>query len=281
YHTVAAILTNEVYLGNLVQGKYGSISYKTRQCAPKPKEQWIRVEGTHEPIIDKALWNRVQKKVSTHARPLTPTGMVHPFSGIVVCKYCGYAVRPHKTHGHYYLMCNTRQISEDACPGAFIPAEELEQIVISELRSFNTRLLDLNKLEREIEFEKTLNNRKAKIQSELRGYQEKIDEYTKALQTLYVDKSKGLINIRDYHEMADAFQNEKKRFEGLVKACQDRIDEMNARTINGDHRTELLSKYMHMDHLTRSMTEVLIDHIEIGKRDKETGEVPVSIFWNF
>ena len=178
-------------------------------------------------------------------------------------------------------MCNTKQISEDACPGAFIPAEELEQIVISELRKLNTRLLDLGKLERQIEFEKTLNTRKAKIQSEQKGYQEKIDEYTTALQTLYVDKSKGLISIRDYHEMAEAFQNEKKRFERLVKACQEQIAEMNASIQTGDHRTELLSKYIHMDHLTRSMTEILIDHIEIGKRNKETGEVPVSIFWNF
>ena len=281
FHTISSILSNEVYIGNLVQGKYGSISYKTRQCAPKPKEQWIRVEGTHEPIIDKALWKRVQKKISTHARPLTPTGMVHPFSGIVVCMHCGYAVRPHKTHGHYYLMCNTRQISEDACPGAFIPAEELERIVISELRNLNKHLLDLSKLEREIEFEETLNARKAKIQSEQKGYQEKIDEYTTALQTLYVDKSKNLISIRDYYEMSEAFQKEKTRFEEMVQACQDKIEDLDTRIQIGDNRTELLAKYLTADHLTRSMTEILIDHIEIGKRSLETGAVPVSIFWNF
>ena len=50
------MLTNEIYIGNMVQGKYGSISYKTKQNKPRPKEEWIRTEGTHEPIIEQELW---------------------------------------------------------------------------------------------------------------------------------------------------------------------------------------------------------------------------------
>ena len=34
------------------------ISYKTKQNKPRPKEEWYRVEGTHEPIIDRELWDR-------------------------------------------------------------------------------------------------------------------------------------------------------------------------------------------------------------------------------
>ena len=37
YATISDILTNEVYIGNLVQGKSGSISYKTKQVKPKPR----------------------------------------------------------------------------------------------------------------------------------------------------------------------------------------------------------------------------------------------------
>ena len=52
YFAVADMLVNEIYIGNMVQGKYGSVSYKSKKNKPIPKEQWIRVEGTHEPIID-------------------------------------------------------------------------------------------------------------------------------------------------------------------------------------------------------------------------------------
>ncbi len=281
YPAIAHILINEVYIGNLVQGRYGSISYKTKQCAPRPKDKWIRVEGTHEPIIDLALWNRVQNKVHKRARPIATTGMVYPFSGIVVCMHCGYAVRPHKKYNHYYLQCNTKTISESACPGAFIPGKELERIVLTELRKFNQNLLDQGKLEREIKFAEALNTKKAKVESEMRGYQEKVDEYTIALKQLYVDKAKGLISIRDYFEMAEGFQADKERFEGLIQSCQERIADIEASIQIGDNRIELLAKYINVECITRSMAEILIDHIEIGRRNKETGNVPVSIFWNF
>ena len=49
------MLVNEIYIGNMVQGKYGSVSYKTKQVKPRPRSEWIRVEGTHEPIIDQEL----------------------------------------------------------------------------------------------------------------------------------------------------------------------------------------------------------------------------------
>ena len=57
YHSIQWILSNEVYIGNLVQGRFGSVSYKTKQIKSLPKEQWIKVEGTHEPIIELELWN--------------------------------------------------------------------------------------------------------------------------------------------------------------------------------------------------------------------------------
>lgn len=281
YATIADVLTNEVYIGNLVQGRYASISYKTKQNKPCPKDKWIRVKGTHEPIIDDVLWNRVQKKVKSHAKPFSSTGMIHPFSGKVVCMYCGYSVRPHKTHGHYYLQCNTKQISDAACPGAFIPMAELERIVLTELKTLNSKLLDQHLLERKIEFEESLKGKKAKIQSEQRSYEQKIEAYTEARKQLYVDKAKGAIRSRDFYDIAEAFQADKAKYEGLVQSCLERIRDIDARIKIGDNRAELIAQYIGLEHLTRSMTEILIDHIEIGKRDKETGNVPVSIFWNF
>ena len=281
YPSIADILINEVYIGNLVQGKYGSVSYKTRQIQARPKSQWIRVEGTHEPIIDKQLWDRVQKKVKSHAKPFGGTGLIHPFSGKVVCMYCGYSVRAHKSNNNYYLQCTTKHISNDACPGAFMPAAELERIVLAELKRLNQSLLDQDKLARSIEFEAALNHKKAKIQAEQRSHQEKIEGYAEALRQLYVDKATGVISPRDYLEMAEGFRAEKAKFEGLIQSCAERIRDIDARIEIGDNRTGVIAQYMDPHHLTRSMTEILIDHIEIGKRSKETGQVPVSIFWNF
>ena len=61
YYTISAMLRNEMYIGTMVQGKYGSVSYKTKQNRPRPKETWYRKENTHEAIIDQELWNTVQR----------------------------------------------------------------------------------------------------------------------------------------------------------------------------------------------------------------------------
>lgn len=281
YSSIADILVNEVYIGNLVQGKYESISYKTRQNRPCPKERWIRVEGTHEPIIDQYLWNRVQRRVNSRAKPNKQTGKIHNYSGIAVCKHCGYNLRVHQCRGLFYLQCETKQIARDICPGAFIPEAELEMIVKNELRRLNQQLLDQDRAEREISFVESLNAQKEKLLSEQKGYQAKVDECDFALRQLYIDKTKGLINPKDFFMMSDGFQEEKIKFEALTRSCQERIDDIDAGIRIGDNRVELLAQYVNVDHLSRTMLEILIDHIEVGKRDRATKQVPITIHWNF
>ena len=276
YTSVAEILTNEVYIGNLVQGKYESISYKTRKNRPCPKERWIRVEGTHKAVVEMSLWNRVQNKVKSHARPNRYTGMVHIFSGVAFCMYCGYALRVHKGHGHYYLQCETKQISDEACPGAFIPEAELEQIVIAELNKFNENLLDREKLQREIQCKAVISSQKAKLLSMQKGYQKKADEYAFSMKQLYVDKVNGLIAPGDYFSMSESFRQDKERFDAMVRSCQKRIDDIDTRIYEAD----LLSQYVDLGQLTRTIVEILINRIKIGKRNKVTKQVPVTIYWN-
>ena len=40
YSAISSMLTNEMYIGTMVQGKYGSLSYKTKRNAPRPREAW-------------------------------------------------------------------------------------------------------------------------------------------------------------------------------------------------------------------------------------------------
>ena len=79
YYTISAMLTNEMYIGNMVQGRYGSISYKTKQNKPRPKSEWYIVEHTHEPVIDRQLWDRVQALTALKAKPFS-TGTIGLFA---------------------------------------------------------------------------------------------------------------------------------------------------------------------------------------------------------
>ena len=227
------------------------------------------------------LWTKVQKKISTHYRANIQTGQVHLFTGVAVCAHCGYNLRNHKSHERHYLQCETKYISEEACPGAFLPESELEQIVIKELRKLNESLLDQQKMERQVQFEAMQTAKKRTLLFDQKRYQARLDECNTALQQMYSDKAMGLITPKDFLELSKGFQEDRERYEVLLHNCTQEIQEIEANLSKGDRRTDLLDPYIHVDHLTRSMVETLIERIEVGKRDKKTRLVPVTIYWKF
>ena len=58
---VKRILDNEMYLGNMVQGKLRSTSVGSKRQVHVPEEEWIRVPGTHEAIISKDMFEKAKK----------------------------------------------------------------------------------------------------------------------------------------------------------------------------------------------------------------------------
>lgn len=284
YFAISAMLTNEIYIGNMVQGKYGSISYKTKQNRPRPKEEWYRVEGTHEPIIDRELWDRVQALVAQRAKPFD-VGTIGLFARKARCANCGDTMRSGKTSpkrgGKHYLQCANHHIAKDACIGSFIAVDKLEQLVIEELNRLSAEYLDRDELERNIEFCENLQGQKARLRTDLAVYQKKIEEYAKGIRELYMDKVRGLISEGDFAELSKGFSAERTRLERVVVETERQLVQLEEKIAAGDNRRELIEQYTNLDHLTREVVETLIDYISVGKRIPGTRDVPIEIHWNF
>ena len=113
YFAISNMLTNEIYIGNMVQGKYGSISYKTKRNKPRPKEEWIRTEGMHEPIIEKELWERVQKMLAEKAKPFQ-VGTIGLFARKARCAEWATRSAPQKQKEN--IICNAPIITFPRMP---------------------------------------------------------------------------------------------------------------------------------------------------------------------
>lgn len=68
--TIRRILKNEVYIGNTIGHKVKKINYKLKKQIMLNKDNWIKVENTHEPIISKEDFYKVQNILSK--RSYTP-----------------------------------------------------------------------------------------------------------------------------------------------------------------------------------------------------------------
>lgn len=280
YAAISDMLTNEIYIGNMVQGKYGSVSYKTKQNRPRPKSEWYIVEGTHEPIIDRALWNSVQTLIAQRTKPFA-SGTVGLFAGKARCAHCGYIMRSTKSRGKHYLQCPSRHVSKDACTGSFISVDKLERLVKGELNRLSAQYLDEDELERNIEFCENLQGQKDRLLSDITGYQKKAAEYAKGIRELYMDKVKGVISENDYAAMSKDFTEERGRLERVIADGQKQLAEIEKKIAVGDNRRELIEQYTSLEHLTREMVETLIDDIFVGRRIAGTRDVPVEIHWSF
>ena len=280
YFSVSDMLNNEIYIGNMVQGKYGSVSFKSKKNKPRPKSDWYIVEGTHEPIIDRDLWNRVQALVAQRAKPFI-TGNIGLFARKARCANCGYTMRSSKNHNRHYLQCSNRHVAKDACIGSFISVEKLEQAVIAELHRLSAEYLDKDELERNIEFCGNLQKQKSRMQCDITAYEKKIAEYAKGLRELYLDKVKGLISENDFIELSKGFTTEKERLERVVLDGQNQLSEIEQKIEIGDNRRELIEQYLGIEHLNREIVETLIDHVSVSRRIPGTRDVPIEIHWNF
>lgn len=274
------MLENEIYIGNMVQGKYGSVSYKTKQNRPRPREQWYRVEGTHEPIIERALWEKVQALREQRVRPFAE-GTVGLFSQKARCMYCGYAMRSSKSRGKHYLKCPNRHVAKDACVGSFISVARLEEIAAAELNRMNAEYLDQDELARRLEYSGNLEQKKTRLAADVTACEKKLEECRRGLRGLYLDKVKGILSEGDYAELSKDLSAECDRLERSAAEGRKKVEELEAQAETDGGCRERAGRYMKSGRLSREIVEAMIDHIYVGKRIPGTKNVPVEIHWDF
>ena len=279
YFAISNMLINEIYIGNMVQGKYGSVSYKTKQNKPRPKEKWFIVKNTHEAIIDSELWNKVQRMIKDRAKPFA-VGTVGIFAKKVKCMYCGYAMRSSKSHGKYYLRCSNRYVSKNACIGSFVSIKSLEKLVLSQLKKILEEFLDKETLEKNIFFYNSIKKQKINMEKEFELCNKKIAEYSKAIKNLYFDKVKGIITEKEYMEFSKEFADNKKQAENLLLKLEENIERIDSKA-SDDNRYKIIEQYTNIKQLNREIVQKMIDYIRVGRRADGAENVPVEIHWRF
>ena len=277
YSAIGKMLQNEMYIGNMVQGRYGSISYKSKKNKPKPKEKWVIVKGTHEPIIDMDLWNSVQSKINGNFKPFS-SGKVGIFARKCICENCGYIMKTSKTREDRYLRCPTRQVDKSCCKGSFISENVLKRTILKELNTLIDQYLNVDKFEENIILKQFKDERET-LKKEISQYQANLDKYAKALKELFMQKVNGVINQDEFIILNDELKKDRQDIETLLQGKQKRLSELANEQEVLKSKKQLLQKYVNVTELSREMIDSLIDYIVIGARDPITRKKNIEIHW--
>ena len=122
----------------------------------------------------------------------------------------------------------------------------------------------MDEFERNVEICNNLQEQKGQALADIAVYEKKIAEYSKGIRDAYMDKVKGVISEGDYVEISKAFTAERERLESVLAQAQKHLSEVEGQMEAGDTRRELIDQYTNLDHLTRDIVEILIDHISVG-----------------
>ena len=269
--SVNRILTNEMYVGTMVQGLHSKINYKVKKSRAVPKEDWIRVENTHEAIIEKSVFDKVQRILGYDTRTAPDQNAVYPFSGIVVCGDCGQNMnRRRVTKGgkqYPYFHCSTYK-SGNGCSSHLINADKLEEAVLDAVRTQIDLVLKAEKILQNIDripenqaFVKT-------ISSQINEMENEVERYRSLKTQVYTDLQGGLITKEDYEEINRRFTEKLEAAKRKIKSLAETKQEAIRNELNLRPWIETFRKYQNIEKLDRCIVVSLIEKIIVYDKNR-------------
>ncbi|MCL2360690.1 MAG: recombinase family protein [Defluviitaleaceae bacterium] len=285
--TIARMLRNHAYVGNLVQGKRTSISYKIHKSRAVEKEKWSITENAHEPIIDIDTWLTVQERLGKHESP-TRTGEIHFFSQKVYCNECRkiFMRNVYKVKGgkRSYMQCKGAKKYHNCDNRKAVRIDLLENAVIKEMNLQFSKFYNQPSLERQ--YPKV--NNKAKYPDRISAcglekakIERQIHEKNSYYKGLYEDKVKKIISEDEFIMLRDTYLQDIEVGKKRIKALDEEIKLVQAKADRKDNIISIIEKYKQIDRLNKIILDEFVSKIYIGDVNEETKERDIIIEWNF
>lgn len=200
--SVCRILGSETYLGRLTQGRTQKPSFKAKSARIVPREEWVRVDGAHEPLISEETFRIVRGRCV--ARRCPPTrGFRNVFAGVAVCADCGRAMTtaPSRKKGAVCNLCcgAYKARGATACSNHFIDYGALYDAVLADL---NERLARARVCPEPCA---PLPDAETEASAALRRRRE---ELCLLQRRLYEDRAFGRVSEETYARLAPAYERE-------------------------------------------------------------------------
>ena len=268
---ISDMLQNETYIGNMVQGRMVKISYKSKKCLRQPRENWVVVENTHEPIIDKESFQKVRLLVESrrHTRSRTYDFLL---KGMIFCHECGYPLATLNRKNaageeRLFFVCRTYQRFTKAgvCTCHSIKEQTVNEAVMAKVREVCQAYLNPDEL-LPIATKAVEDAQKAdSVEAQLQSLQSKIDTMTANLDKMYMDRLSGILSDEDFQRIYLKVKSDRAQLEQKVKALQ---QQQKSPKKPEDQAKELVRRFMDSTCVNRELLVSLIERIELSE-DKQ------------
>ena len=275
--TVRRILQNQMYIGNMVQGVNRTVNYKVHECRAVPKDEWIIVENTHEPIIDRETFDKAQSLFQRHIHSCKADRKADLFAGFVFCADCGKAMhkKVNKQNGktYRYYKCATKQKkSPNACTNHTIRIDKLEQAVLTTIQTMVDVALDYDELMKQVK-QSSRNQESDYIKRTLETQKKEREKCLKASADLYPDWKNGEITQEEYQRIRANLNEKLEKLDAMIANLEATRSQLDGDTLAPNTFAEHFMNHRNITELTRPILVELIDKILIH----EGGRITIKV----
>lgn len=290
---VRNILSNPIYIGNLAQQRYTTVSFKNHKSIRRDKDEWVIAENTHEPIISQELWDKCQEvdRCASHGK-IMKKGVVLPLNSMMYCPDCGAKM---KLNGHakrkdgsvnYFYACGTySRCGASTCTTHYISRKQIEKIVLTDINAKAKYVIE-NEHEARQEFLMRKESDGTRYiddaRQQLAMYQSRLAELKMMTQKVYQDKLLGKVPEDLCLETLSQFRAEEADLTEKVKSLTVALEKDSKAKDDIEEFICRLKQYADAPELTRQMCVDLIEYIIIGDRPANKNEPrSIQIYYKF
>ena len=261
--SVRAVLKRNNYYGDLVQRKYESRFQRGEKwCDVLDEKQWIITPNTHEPIISRELFEKVQVRLKTALEARNIVGWEEnerTFYNVFYCGDCKRKMCTGRSKGYVYYYCNAVQYRDERkCSYKSISEDKLQKIVRSELtRQF--QLSGLYKRELSTMSAEVFSAKIEEIRNEIKMLDRDLEKCSEKLAQAFMQYKEENISGEAYLKMRDERNSWKEFCEERKTILEQKIQKLQKRQ---KEESRFLKSLLDLEGTTRinaELAEGLID----------------------
>ena len=270
---IANLLENEIYLGNTVNMKYSTKSYKDKRRVEHPREECMVFENTHPALITREVWDMVQR-VRKNKRRLTKMEEQNKYSGLVFCADCDSNMVLHRAHtmsaSYNHFTCRTYKKDGEACTGHYIRECVLDEIVLEDLRRVTSAAREHPEKfaayigsKQSIELQREIRRQ----EKELAAMRKRKAELDAIFKKLYEDSVLGRITTEQFQMLSGSYTEEQNRITAGIPQKESEIQRLRE-TVNGtDSFLDKAKRYTDITELTPELLRLFIEKIVVHEKE--------------
>lgn len=265
-NTIKDILTNEMYIGNMVQGKTTRLSLKSKKITYIPKEDWIVVKNTHEKIISDDTFNLVQVILKKNSHKQI-NSKYYLLKGLLICHDCKHtlSIQQNKNSKQAYTVCNyyKKYSKHNVCTPHRFNYKNIENNILNIIKNECKKYVDSTNF---INLLKNKENTQDKLEETnllIKRSENTINRYKKQINITYMDKLNEKITEDTFLDIQNSLNNKINEEELKIKELDKELD--NLKEYKEPNYKEIVDNFLSFKHIDRTKILQIIDKIEVSE----------------